>query len=93
MKKCLKWAKSFINITEIEMRTILHARRSVLFDNNHTTWIKKDTKKQFDVTMGAYDGAEVCELVGIYILYALGKKLKLHSVGLYRDDDLAILEQ
>ena len=27
----------------------------------------------FDVTMGAYDGAEVCKLVGIYMLYLIGK--------------------
>ena len=25
----------------------------------------------FDVTMGAYDGAEICELISIYIIYML----------------------
>ena len=25
----------------------------------------------FDVTMGSFDGAEICELVGLYILYKL----------------------
>ena len=26
-------------------------------------WIKKDSNSLFDVTMGSYDGAEICELV------------------------------
>ena len=28
----------------------------------------------FDVTMGSYDGAEICELVNLFILDHLGKK-------------------
>ena len=28
----------------------------------------------FDVTMGSYDGAETCELVGLFILNNLGQK-------------------
>ena len=28
----------------------------------------------FDVTMGTYDGAEVCELVGTYMLSLISKK-------------------
>ena len=28
----------------------------------------KNSKNQFDVSMGANDGAEICELVGLYIL-------------------------
>ena len=40
--------------------------------------------------MGAYDGAEVCELVGLYIL----NKLKIEhpdiNIGLYRDDGLGV---
>ena len=27
----------------------------------------------FEVTMGAYDGAGVCELIGIYMLYLIEK--------------------
>ena len=37
------------------------------------TWIKKHGCL-LDVSMGAYDGAEVCELVGIYMLILLPKK-------------------
>ena len=45
----------------------------------------------FDVTMGSYDGAEVCELVGLYILPILQEKLGNPNIGLYRDDGLGAL--
>ena len=40
--------------------------------------------------MRAYDGAEVCELVGIYLLYELSKLYEKKDIGLYRDDRLAV---
>ena len=43
----------------------------------------------FDVTMGSYDGAETCELIGAYMLSLRAPKVK-NEVGLYRDDGLAI---
>ena len=39
--------------------------------------------------MGAYDGAEVCELVALYILYKLEQVIHRDDMGLYRDDGLA----
>ena len=42
--------------------------------------------------MGCYDGAEVCELVGIYILNKLSNIIDIGSIGLYRDDRLGIFE-
>ena len=30
--------------------------------------LKKDANPLFDVTMGSFDGAEVCKLVGLYLL-------------------------
>ncbi len=41
--------------------------------------------------MGAYDGAEVCELVGLYLLQKIGHILPPSNVGLYRDDGLAAI--
>ena len=41
--------------------------------------------------MGSYDGAEIFELVGIYILTRLATIIKKSNYGLYRDDDLVIL--
>ena len=42
--------------------------------------------------MGAYDGAEVCELVGLYMLKEIKEKNNLNSLGLSRDDGLAYME-
>ena len=39
--------------------------------------------------MGSYDGAETCELVGIYMLSLITSKFK-DQAGLYRDDGLAV---
>ena len=49
--------------------------------------VKKESEL-FDVTMGAYDGAEVCEHVGGFLLYALSLKYNKTNIGLYRDDAL-----
>ena len=47
-------------------------RKSILF-NDGRAWIKKE--KNFDVTMGAQDGAEIAELTGIYLLQQINKSL------------------
>ena len=41
------------------------------------------------MAVGSYDGAEVCKLVGIHLLFQL-KQLSNQNIVLYRDDDLAI---
>ena len=40
----------------------------------------------YPINMGSYDGAEVCELVGLYMLHLLSQRLGIDFVGLYRDD-------
>ena len=42
--------------------------------------------------MGSFDGAETCELIGLYILDILGNKFGKEIFGLYRDDGLACLK-
>jgi hypothetical protein len=42
--------------------------------------------------MGSYDGAEVCELVGLFILNSLTEKYWKDYIGLYRDDGLILLK-
>ena len=44
-----------------------------------------------DVTPGSYDGAEICELAGLYLLNQLSIVIGKSSVGLYRDDGLAAI--
>ena len=40
--------------------------------------------------MGSYDGAEACELIGLFILNTLKDRFG-KDVGLYRDDGLAVI--
>ena len=68
----------------------MHCRKSLLFDNE-TAWTKKDQNNMFDVTMGSFDRAEVCELIGLFILNILSDKYGKNNVGLYRDDGLVLL--
>ena len=42
--------------------------------------------------MGVYARAEVCELVGIYLLYELSKLYEKKDIGLYRDDGLGVFK-
>ena len=42
--------------------------------------------------MGSFDGAEICELVILYLLDKLSKLLEKDNVGLYRDDGLAVIK-
>ena len=42
--------------------------------------------------MGSYDGAEVCELVGLYLLNLLTNEFGKHNIGLYRDDGLSCFQ-
>ena len=62
--KALDFAKCNTKVLKKDIDVIRHARRSLLF-NHGIPWVKKE-EENFDVTMGAYDGAEICELVGIF---------------------------
>ena len=44
----------------------------------------------FDVAMGACDGAEVCQLVGSYLLEKISEICNKNNLVLYRDDGLSI---
>ena len=94
MRNSLDYAKTHANIDDQEVDMIMACRKSVLF-NDGKTWTKKN--KNFDVTMGAQDGAEVAELTGIYLLKQVEDFLsslgdKAHA-GLYRDDGLIYIEK
>ena len=69
----------------------MQARKTLLF-NEGIPWVKKEGNQDFDVPMCCFDDAEVCELVGSCILQQLSQLFEHHSVGLYRDDGLAILK-
>ena len=60
--------------------------------HDNKPWIKKDSNDDFDVTMGSYDGAEVCELAGLFMLIELSKIFDEDNIGLYRDDGLSVFK-
>ena len=68
----------------------MHSRKSFLFWKD-STWVKKEADENFEILMGCCDGAEICELVGIYIQDKLCKLMNKKDFGLYRDDGLGIL--
>ena len=51
----------------------------------------KKGDKTWDVTMGSWDGAEVCDLTGLYLLSQC-QNLGL-NIGLYRDDGLGVCQK
>ena len=86
----LNFAKRYTEITDEEIRTIMHCRKSLLYLKNEA-WKKSNSHSTFDVTMGSYDGAEIWELVGIFILEKLSKLNDKNNNGLYRDDSLMLI--
>ncbi|KAL9965170.1 hypothetical protein ACROYT_G028933 [Oculina patagonica] len=88
LTKALDYASKFTHITPQDSHIITHAKKSLLYHQN-TPWEKRNSNNLFDVTMGSYDGAETCELVGLYMLSLITPKFK-GQVGLYRDDGLAV---
>ena len=91
LEKAISWAQKLIVIREDEIEAISNPRKLLLFSNGKT-WRKRTNGSLFDVTMGSFDGAEVCELVGLFVLAQLPKKYQNGSVGLYLDDGLGVLQ-
>lgn len=89
LSSALDFAALYTKITNEERNIILHTKKSVLFKAGNT-WSKKTSENCFDVTMGSFDGAETCELIGTFLLYEITKKYG-NKFGLYRDDGLGIL--
>ena len=64
------------------MMIIKHARKCFLVNKNQI-WTKKNSTNLFDVTMGSFDGAEICELVGLLLLNDISTLVGKENVGLY----------
>ena len=90
LSKAILFAKNFTTIRDKDIDIIIQCRKSLLFDKE-TAWTKKNHSDMFDVTMGSFDGAEVCELIGLFLLNNLSEKYGKNNVGLYRDDGLVLL--
>ena len=87
LNKALDFASRHVNITAEERSIIIHAKSSILtYKNQH---LQKKGPTTFDVTMGSFEGAETCKLVGSFLLSQL-QQLSI-NIGLYRDDGLAVV--
>ena len=91
LQRALDFASRHLTITADEREVIINAKHSLLF-NKGDPWEKRSSTTLFDVTMGSYDGAETCELVGCFLLAQL-KQIQGINIGLYRDDGLAVMSQ
>ena len=68
----------------------MQSKKSFLY-TGVTPWVKKGDSN-FDVAMGAFDGAESCDLIGLFLLDQISKRITSLNAGLYRDDGLAVAE-
>ena len=87
----INWARNYVTITDDEEEVIMKSKKSFLYDGKDL-WKKKEDK-DFNITMGSFDGAESTDLVGLFLLNQL-KKVKVQghaiNIGLYRDDALLV---
>jgi len=92
--KLLSDALDFDNLHTIvsnyERNIILHTKKSILVHDN-LFWGKRQSDNLFDVTMGSHDGAETCELIGLFLLSTILKKFRA-NIGVYRDDGLRVTD-
>ena len=84
------FARSITTISDSVINIIHHSRKSFLFDKT-SAWVKKGKNSFFDFAMRSYDRTEICELVGLYLLNRLTTCFDKSSIGLYRDDGLAAI--
>ena len=86
--EALQFEKMHVNITQRDIKVMFHSRKIILY-NNGIPWVKKEGNG-FHVTMKAYDGAGICELIGIFILSLIGKQYDSENIELCRDNGLSI---
>ena len=91
LTNAINFAKKYTIIEDRDIKLIKHTCKTILTFNKKT-WIKKDNNNLFDVPMGSFFGAELCDLIGLYALSKLESLYDTKEIGLYRDDGLAIIQ-
>ena len=81
-----------MNFNSLQICFVLYSLQICFVFSRNTTLSKKTSKSLFDVTMGSFDGAETCELVGLYLLSKIPQEYS-NDIGLYRDDGLAAFDK
>ena len=91
LKKAVLFAEKLVEFTSLEKDIIFHSRKTLVF-KSETPWVKRKGNPLFDVAMGAADGAEVAEMVGLFLLNEMQNVIKKEEGGMYRDDYLSALK-
>ena len=84
VEKVFEFYKTQVDISSADMEVIKVAAQNILY-NNEQAWCKKSSGT-FDVTMGGFAAAELCEAVGLWLLNILEQNGV--QANLYRDDGL-----
>ena len=90
LTKALNWAKQFVEISDEDIEHIVETKKSLLVMNKEY-WTKKGDRN-FDVAQGAFDSAEVCDIVGLFLLSELQNQNLEVEPGVFRDDGLGVTE-
>ena len=78
--------KNNVKIMDKQHQILLACRKTIL-KNNECTWVKTSLDN-FDVPMDGYDSAQIADLVGLYILGTLSRKVDLIQLGSYQNDGI-----
>ena len=92
LNKGISFASNYTTNSAEDIRNIKH-RRKLLLLHIEQAWKEKESSGCFDVTMGSYDGAELCELIGVFMQSVLQDVINKEAMGLYRDDELIVLNK
>ena len=91
LQQALQWASEYSYISDLAIKVIIHSRRTILYDGCNI-WCKKNNAS-FDISQGAWDGAEASDLVGLFMCFQVihvHRILPNENFGLYRDDILGL---
>ena len=77
--EAIQYASTIPEISDSDKAIIKHSRKTLLFHNNQHLEKNLETQILIFLSVG-YDGAEICELVGIFILTKLKAHFKIHDI-------------
>ena len=92
LDKAISFASNHTTVSLEDIRIIKYSRKSLLF-HLEQAWKKKESSSCFDVAMGSYDGAELCELIGIFTQSVLKDIINKEVMDLSTDDGLIVLNK
>ena len=83
----IQFAKEVTTVSNNDIH--IQSRKTLLFNEKG---VKRYGNEDFDAPMGFYGEAEVCELIGSYLLNKLSRIVDKTFIGLDRDDGMAIIQ-